>query len=158
MAVFSRASIELWPVALVVAAGIAVPIGFQLASPAFTLSAPPAGYPIRIELPPAKPAVEFDLSGGGPAGVTGSAIELRKAMRVSGVEAGSAAIRVGADSTLAIAVDELRALLERAGHGDLAGRIARRGTSERFVGFEELRRQGIDVRYDAAADRVVVAS
>jgi len=158
VAVFWRASIEHWPVALVVAAGMAVPIGFQVASPAFTLSSPPAGYPIRIELPRAEPAVEFDLSTDSAAGAGGSAIELRKAVHLNGAEAGSAAIRVSAGSTLAIAVDELRALLEGADQGDLAGRIARPDAAERFVEFEELRRQGIDVRYDAAADRVVVVS
>jgi len=162
-----RTVIELWPVALLAVLATVVPIGFQVATSSSTLPTPREDYPIRLELPPARPpalgeaapAVEFDLSGSGAAGDGGgSAVELRKAVRLNGAEAGSATIRVSAASTLSISADELRAVLARAGRRDLAGRIGAPGGAGRFVGFEEMRRLGIDVRYDAAADRIVIAA
>ena len=170
MAEVSRAWIELWPVAVLAVVAPAVPIGFHLAGPSTALSAPRGDYPIRIALPPASPpipggearAVEFDLADTRAAGEGGgSVVEIRKAVRFNGAEAGSATIRVGADSTLAISADELRALLARAGRGDLAERIGAeqlgaRGGAGRFVGFAEMRAHGIDVRYDIAADRIVI--
>ena len=166
MAMSLRAMIELWPVALLAVLAAAVPIGFHVARSSFTLPAPRGNYPIRLELPPARPralsedtpAIEFDLSGSGvPGDSGGSAVELRKAVHLNGTEAGYATIRVSAASTLSISADELRAVLARAGLGDLAGRIGAPGGAGRFVGFEEMRQQGIDVRYDAAADRVVIS-
>lgn len=178
MTVFSRDLIELWPVALLAVVAPAVPVGFHVASPGFTLAqprltgpqlaqprlteprltGPRAAYPIRFELPaarpvasgPAAPALEFDLANEG-----GSPVELRKPVRLNGADAGSATIRVGADSALAISAGELSMLLARAGRGDLSRQI--NGLGEGYVGFEELRRLGIDLRYDAAADRIAIA-
>lgn len=167
MAMFSRAVIELWPVALLAVLAPAVPIGFHVARSSFMLPVPREDYPIRLELPPARPPVlgeaapevEFDLPGSGaPGDDGGSAVELRKAVRLNGAEAGSATIRVSAGSTLSISANELRAVLTRAGRGDLAQRIGAPGRAGRFVGFEEVRRLGIDVRYDAAADRIVIGA
>jgi hypothetical protein len=163
VALSRRSVIELWPVALLAVLAPAVPIGFHVAS----LPAPREDYPIRLELPSARPlvpgeaapAVDFDLSGSGGSGDGGgSAVELRKAVRLNGAEAGRATIRVSAASTLSISADELRAVLARAGRGDLARRIGAPGGAGRFVGFEEMRQQGIDVRYDAAADRIVIGA
>jgi hypothetical protein len=161
----SRAWIELWPVAVLAVAAPAVPIAFSLANPPPALPAPIAGYPIRFALPLASPpsignappAVEFDLAGSGAAGEAGgSVVEVRKTVRFNGADAGSATIQVGADSTLAISADELHALLSRAGRGELAEQLGARAGAERFLGFAEMRAQGIDVRYDIESDRIVI--
>lgn len=165
MAEVSRAWIELWPVAVLAVVAPAVPIGFNLASSPPMLPAAVEGYPIRLELPPASPglpgdavqAVEFDLADAGVAGESGgSVVEVRKAVRLNGADAGSATIRVGADSTLAISARELRALLATGGRRELAAQIG--AGQGGFVGFEEMRAQGIDVRYDIATDRIVIAA
>ena len=77
-------------------------------------------------------------------------------MEFNGVDVGNATIRVGADSTLSISVDELRGLLARAGSGELARQIGAPDGAGGFIGFEEMRAQGMDARYDAAADRIVI--
>jgi hypothetical protein len=165
MAVVPRAWIEFWPIAAMGVFAVAVPIGFNLAKPPPALPPPVEGYPIRLALPaaspalpdPASPPVEFDLADAGAAGEAGaSVVEIRKAVRLNGVEAGSATIRVDADSSLAIAADELRALLARAGRGELAEQLGARDGAGGFLGFTEMRAQGIDVRYDVAADRIVI--
>jgi hypothetical protein len=129
------------------------------------LPAPIDGYPIRFALPvaspalpdPAPPAVEFDLADAGAAAEpSASVVEIRKAVRFNGAEAGSATIRVDPDSTLAIAAGELGELLARAGRGELAEQLGARDGAGRFLGFTEMRAQGIDVRYDVTADRIVI--
>lgn len=153
-----REMLELWPVALVTVAAPAVAVGLYVASSSFTLASQPEGYPVRFELPPvgAGQTIEFDLADSGAAGPAGSELEIRKAVRFNGAEAGSATIRVSAGSRLSIAARELSGLMARAGNAPLAERIGGRGGAGRFVDFEELRRLGIDVRYDASADRIAI--
>ena len=152
---------ELWPALAVSIVAPAIVIVLQVAPQS------PPGYPVRLELPPARPAeplaeplaapppeLEFDLAGGPDEG-GGSAVDLRKVVRIDGVDAGSATVRVSAGSTLSIRAAELRALLERAGQDTIAAQIGA-GAGE-FVEFDELRRLGIEVRYDAVADRVAIA-
>ncbi|SKB87929.1 hypothetical protein [Sphingopyxis flava] len=100
--------------------------------------------------------VKFDLSD--PYAWTeegGSAIEIRKSLRVNGVDVGSAAIQVGEDSTLSIARDKLKEALARHGRGDIAEELGK-SRSGGFVSFDEIRRRGVEVRYDAPSDRVVL--
>lgn len=107
------------------------------------------------EAPQAAPApVAFDLLDprGGASG--GGAVEISKVVEINGAEAGEATIRVGRGSTLAIAADALGRMLARAGRGDIAALLDPR---QGFVGFEELRRQGIDLRYDLEADRIAIS-
>lgn len=101
--------------------------------------------------------VEFDLADPGAfgSGDGGSAIELRKAVRLNGADAGDARIRVSGSSTLSIAREELGRLLARSGQRELIGRL---GSGGQFVSFEEMRRQGIEVRYDPVSDRILVST
>jgi hypothetical protein len=99
-------------------------------------------------------AIQFDLADPGAfAAGGGSPIEIRKAVRLNGADAGEARIHVGASSRLSIAREELGRLLARSGQQAL---IERLGTGERLVSFDEMRRQGIDVRYDPVSDRLLV--
>jgi len=99
-------------------------------------------------------AVSFDLAqaearGGGP-------LELRKGVRFNGADAGQATIRVGAGSTLSIASDDLRTLLSGAQRVDLVERLTA-GAEQPFVGFDEVRQKGVSLRYDAAADQILIS-
>ena len=118
----------------------------------------------RLALPPAvpgsaaagDPAIEFDAAGwDNRSEAGGSAIAIRKSVWIGGAEVGEATIHVGARSELSIEADALRRLLAAAGR-EATARTVGEG-ADGFVGFEELRGQGIDLRYDAGADRVVVA-
>ena len=110
--------------------------------------------------PPAQPsadgllAVRFDLADPG-AFDGGSAIEIRKAIRLNGADAGQARIHVGASSRLSIAREELARLLARSGQQELSESL---GAGERFVSFDEMRRQGIEIRYDPITDRILVST
>lgn len=104
-------------------------------------------------------AISFDLSD--PAGAAdvrdgNGAVEARKGVRLDGVDAGSAAIRISSTSALFISRDEFRGLLDASGHKDLAARVA--GASSGFVSFDEIRRLGFGVRYDPVTDRILVST
>jgi hypothetical protein len=102
--------------------------------------------------PPSLDTVRFNLSD--PYGERAGAIELRKAVRVEGAEAGSATIRITDGSTITISREELGKLLAGAGHQDWAAALG----SGTFVSFDRIRQAGMSVRYDAASDRIVVSS
>jgi hypothetical protein len=98
--------------------------------------------------------VSFDLSQS--AGSDRSAIELRKGVRFNGTDAGQVTIRVGAGSSLFIASDDLRTLLSAAQRADLVDSLSS-GGEQPFVGFDEVRRKGLNLRYDAASDQIVIS-
>ena len=101
-------------------------------------------------------AVRFDLAdpytptndGTGP-------IELRKGVRINGADAGSATIRVTDGATIAIARTDLGKMLTSAGRTDLAQGLPVAGS---FVTFDRIRQAGVNVRYDAASDRILLSS
>jgi hypothetical protein len=97
-------------------------------------------------------AVRFNLSD--PYGERAGAIELKKAVRVEGAEAGNATIRITDGSTITISREDLGKLLANAGHQDWAAALG----SGSFVSFDRIRQAGMSVRYDAASDRIVVSS
>lgn len=99
-------------------------------------------------------AIHFDLADPDRPTVDGSAIEIRKAIRLNGADAGDARIHVDANSQLSIAREELGRLLARLGRQELMGQL---DPARRFVSFDEMRRQGIEVRYDPVSDRVLVS-
>ena len=111
------------------------------------------------QIPPAsRPAdlleVSFDLSR--PDMVDRSSLDVRKGVRFNGAEAGQATIRVGAGSALFIASEDLRTLLSAASRVDLADRLAS-GAEQPFLGFDEVREKGLNLRYDAASDRILIS-
>jgi len=86
-------------------------------------------------------------------------VEIAKQVRVNGTDVGQATIRVTSGSTLLIARDEVVSLLETAGQTEMAKALtAEAAASGRFVSFEELRQRGMEVRYDAATDRIALSS
>jgi hypothetical protein len=98
--------------------------------------------------------VSFDLSQ--PDRVDRSSLDVRKVVRVDGADAGQATVRVGAGSALYIASEDLRTLLSSASRVDLAERLAS-GAEQPFLGFDEVRDKGLNLRYDAASDRILIS-
>ena len=98
--------------------------------------------------------VSFDLAQ--PRISDRAALEVRKGVRFNGADAGQATIRVGTGSALFIASDDLRALLSAARRVDLADRLTS-GAERPFVGFDEIRQAGVNLRYDAASDQIVIS-
>jgi hypothetical protein len=98
--------------------------------------------------------VNFNLAD--PAGTASDVVDTRKSVRVDGIDAGSATIRVTSSSALFIARDDFRKLLNSSGHKDLAARIT--DGSAAFASFDDIRRLGFGVRYDPVTDRILVSS
>jgi hypothetical protein len=96
--------------------------------------------------------VTFDLSR--PDILDRSSLDVRKVVRFNGADAGQATIRVGHGSALFIAREDLRSLLSGAGRVDLADKLAT-GAERPFVAFDEVRQAGLNLRYDAASDRIL---
>jgi hypothetical protein len=109
----------------------------------------------------ASPAFSYDLTDSyalyDVADSGGSSLEIAKPVRFNGVDAGSVSIRVSTGSALSIEGSGLARLFERAGRGDLAEQIRDSHGPARFIDFEEMRRQGFDVRYDARSDSIVIS-
>ncbi|MXP41625.1 hypothetical protein GRI75_08215 [Altererythrobacter soli] len=99
-------------------------------------------------------AIKFDLADTTGSRVGGSAIEIRKAIRLNGADAGDARIHVDASSTLSMAREELGRILVKSGRQELIGQL---GSGGRFVSFDEMRSRGIEVRYDPVLDRILVS-
>lgn len=98
--------------------------------------------------------IQFDLADAAESWVGGSAIEIRKAIRVNGADAGDASIHMNASSELSIAREELGRLLAGSGRQELVGKL---GSGGRFVSFDEMRSHGIEVRYDPVSDRILIS-
>lgn len=98
--------------------------------------------------------VSFDLSQ--PDVLDRSSLDVRKFVRVNGADAGQATVRVGAGSALYIASEDLRTLLSAASRVDLAERLAS-GAEQPFLGFDEVRDRGLNLRYDAASDSILIS-
>ena len=82
-------------------------------------------------------------------------IELKKGVRINGADAGSATIRVTNGATIAMARIDLGKQLASAGRTDLAASMPAAGA---FVTFDRIRQAGLNVRYDAASDRILLSS
>lgn len=98
--------------------------------------------------------VSFNLAEAGAA--DRSSLDVRKGVRFNGADAGQATIRVGSGSALYIASEDLRILLSAAKRADLADRLAA-VAEQPFVGFDEVRQKGLNLRYDAVSDRILIS-
>ena len=90
-------------------------------------------------------------------GAHAAAFDVLKSVRLNGTKMGTATVRIGAGSALYISTVELGGLLEGAGRPDLAGRLEELGDTGPFVSFDQVRRQGLSVRYDAINDRILIS-
>ena len=99
--------------------------------------------------------VRFDLEtpGSGDEVVGGDEIIVRKAVRLAGREIGSLPIHVDSRSRLLVRPSDLKSVLEKAGQG---GKIRGSGSKDELRSFAELRKDGLDLRYDPAGDIVVI--
>ncbi|QKG71122.1 hypothetical protein [Erythrobacter mangrovi] len=113
-----------------------------------------APAPTAAQQPPsAFIPIEFDIltPGVGDEAVGGEAIIVRKSVRMGQKEIGSLPVHVDTESRLLVDARDVRGLLEQA---DLSGTV--RGSG--LVSFSDLRRMGIDLRYDPTTDSVLLAT
>lgn len=90
--------------------------------------------------------------------IVGEFIFHRTAVQLNDSTAGNVDVRIGGDTSLSIQVSALLSIVK--GHMDpgvFAAISASAGASE-YVSFGEIRAAGIGVRYDAAADRIVLTA
>jgi hypothetical protein len=129
----------------------AVPPGGDPASPA-AAPALAAAQGARQRGAPFIP-VEFDIltPGAGNESVSREAITVRKTVRMGGKEVGTLPVKVDGDSRLLVDVGDVRDLLIRSGE---SANISGNG----LISFGELRRAGVDLRYDPGTDAVVLAT
>ena len=115
--------------------------------------APPSTAPVATAV--AKPdaripgiiPVKYNLGGGAEAG---DAIELEKPVSIAGAEAGRIALRIDGNAKVFAEGRAVAALLAA------RGRAVPEGVGNGFVSLEALRALGVEVRYDAARDRLVL--
>lgn len=140
--------------------------GSTMPKPSIDLGAAVEGPSHRVDAAPiVRPtesngmlAVDYDLSRpyeSGPSSGDGSPIDIRKKVVLNGRDAGSAELRVGTGSTISISRDALSRLLDQSGRQELARQVGQDTAS--YITFEQMRRQGIDVRYDPVSDQILVA-
>ncbi|WP_336986828.1 hypothetical protein [Altererythrobacter aquiaggeris] len=100
-------------------------------------------------------AVDFDLSdGSATAGATASSIEITKPVEINGRDAGRIALRIDGRSTILASTSQLLSLIT--GQGDAAPDLPKGEGG--FATFGALRKAGLEVRYDAARDRILVTT
>ena len=126
-----------------------------------TVGAGPAAAPVQnppVASNPARGArlagviaLDYNLSGGAFAG---DAIELDKPVSVDGADAGRIALRIDGNARVYAQGRRVAALLAR--HGGVSA--VPEGLGDDFVSLEALRALGVDVRYDAARDRLLLGS
>ena len=90
--------------------------------------------------------------------IVGEFIFHRTAVQLNDSPAGNLDVRIGGDASLSIQVSALLSIVE--GNMDpsvFAAMSASAGATE-YVSFGEIRAAGIDVRYDAAADQIVLTA
>jgi hypothetical protein len=94
-------------------------------------------------------ALRYSLAGGAEAG---DAIEVVKPVTVAGKDAGRLPIRIDGNAQVFVQASRVAAILAAhdAGHSEQLG--------DEFVSLERLRGFGIDVRYDAVRDRLILAT
>jgi hypothetical protein len=92
-------------------------------------------------------ALDYNLSGGAQAG---DAIELDKPVVVAGAEAGRIVLRIDGNARVYAQGRRVVALLAARG-----GAVPK-GIGDDFVSLEALRALGVEVRYDAARDRLIL--
>ncbi len=69
--------------------------------------------------------------------------------------AGTVDVRIGGDASLSIRVSALLSIVEGQMDPGLYAAMSASASADEYVSFREIRAAGMDVRYDAAADRIV---
>lgn len=116
---------------------------------------PPGAVPQARAAPGNIIPVRFDLQspGLGDEVVGGDEIVVRKSVRIGAREIGKLPIHVDSRSRLLVRTGDLRNVLEKAGHEDKLGEAA---TGNQLRTLADLRKDGLDLRYDPNSDSVVL--
>lgn len=126
------------------AEGVPVTQGEPGAAPAAARPAPGNIIPVRFDI---------QSPGLGDEVVGGDAIVVRKSVRIGTREVGKLPIHVDSRSRLLVRPSDLRAMLEKAGQDEMLGD---RASSNELRSLGDLRKDGLDLRYDPNSDSVVL--
>lgn len=119
--------------------------------PSLAATPPPLAPPVRNGVI----ATNFDLGdrGAAPERIAGDAVVVRKVFRMNGGDIGSAAVHVDAGSRLLVDRQDLARLLRDTGRTPPPALQDASGLAT----FNDLRRRGIDLRYDPGSDTISLA-
>ena len=90
--------------------------------------------------------------------IVGEFIFHRTAVQLNDNPAGKLDVRIGGDASLSIQVSALLSIVEGQMDSSVFAAMSASAGATEFVSFSEIRAAGIDVRYDAAADQIVLTA
>ena len=93
-----------------------------------------------------------------PDRIVGEFIFHRTAVQLNDSPAGKLDVRIGGDASLSIQVSALLSIVEGQMDSSVFAAMSASAGAAEFVSFSEIRAAGIDVRYDAAADQIVLTA
>lgn len=144
---------------------LAVPPGFSINVPAVAVpsgsSAPVAPVNTGIQSPPARSTgIARDQRNGQKRTykVNGSAIEFDIPVQLNGELVGRVPLKIGADRNVSVHLPELLAFLQDRMDPQMHHWLGSTYSVNSHISFEQLRSAGVDVRYDAANDIVVMVT
>ncbi len=91
-------------------------------------------------------------------GAHGNSIEIRKAVQADGVGKGKVSLRIVNDTTIMVNSRDIESLFGNSISEKLATSLRASPKADGYIDFDVLRAAGINIRYDAARDVVVMSS
>lgn len=85
-------------------------------------------------------------------------VEFKIAANIRGIEAGKVSLRVANDGPISVRLGDLLSLVEADIEWSDFERLSSSKSADEYLTFQALRHAGIDVRYDAGGDRLVLGS
>ena len=90
--------------------------------------------------------------------MVGNVIEFRMPVRVNGEQLGRLTMHIAPDDQISLHLKELVSMFEQQLDPQLVSALKSSPSIDEFVSFERLRAAGIDIRYDAASNQVILAA
>ena len=155
------ASTALAPAARQRAAGLAanraVAPGRPAAAPKLAMQTPKVGAAARGSRPGGAGSA---VAGPGLNGyrMVGDIIEFKMPVRVNGENFGKLTMHIAPDDRISLHLKELVSMFEQQLDPELVTALRAAPSIDEFVSFERLRAAGIDIRYDAANNQVILAA
>lgn len=86
------------------------------------------------------------------------AVDIRKAVQANGVDKGKIVLRIKSDSIISVKVDDIISLLGDGVNHEGVESLHASADVGGYADFDSIRAAGIDIRYDAVHDKLVVTS
>ena len=90
--------------------------------------------------------------------MVGDTIEFKMPVRVNGENFGKLTMHIAPDDRISLHLKELVSMFEQQLDPELVTALRAAPSIDEFVSFERLRAAGIDIRYDAVSNQVVLAA